>query len=666
MKSVKSKILLVMILTVVVGLVAVGGSSVAMSLRSSMAMLEDAMAGTAGVAADRVAEELVAYKNIAQTAGTLPELSDDTVSVSEKQDMLNNLTEEYGMTRANLLSTNGVSLFDGTDFSGREYFTRAMQGESYVSTPVLSEITGELSIIVAAPVWRNGEIGSGIMGVVYFVPNEQFLNDIMASVHISANSALYMIDKDGNTIADVNPELVGQENIEQQAQQDSSLQALAGYHADMRNGNSGVGEYTIDGVDKLLAYAPVDGTDGWSLAINMPKADFMGDVYTAIFVIAVIVVVVTVIGVILAIRLARSIGKPIQQCAERIDLLAKGNLSDPVPEAKSKDEIGRIAEATEEIVSSIQNVIGDVGYLLQEMSSGNFNVRSRDYSYYVGDFDQLLQSVRKINISMSDTLEQIRSASEQVSAGAEQVSSGAQSLAQGATEQASAVQELSATITDISHDSQNTAQQTMEARESAEEAGTELSASNDYIAKLDTTMGNISESSQKISKIISTIEDIAFQTNILALNAAVEAARAGQAGKGFAVVADEVRNLASKSDQAAKDTKALIEKSIEAVDSGVEMMNNVKHAVSTVMGSAGKAISNMQSVAESVERQNDSILQITQGIDQISSVVQTNSATAEESAAASEELSGQAEMLKALVGSFKLRENNDQDDNAMS
>lgn len=165
MKSVKSKILLVMILTVVVGLVAVGGSSVAMSLRSSMAMLEDAMAGTAGVAADRVAEELVAYKNIAQTAGTLPELSDDTVSVSEKQDMLNNLTEEYGMTRANLLSTNGVSLFDGTDFSGREYFTRAMQGESYVSTPVLSEITGELSIIVAAPVWRNGEIGSGIMGV---------------------------------------------------------------------------------------------------------------------------------------------------------------------------------------------------------------------------------------------------------------------------------------------------------------------------------------------------------------------------------------------------------------------------------------------------------------------------------------------------------------------
>ena len=180
-----------------------------------------------------------------------------------------------------------------------------------------------------------------------------------------------------------------------------------------------------------------------------------------------------------------------------------------------------------------------------------------------------------------------------------------------------------------------------------------MHASSEYIATLGTAMGNISESSQEISKIISTIENIAFQTNILALNAAVEAARAGAAGKGFA---DEVRNLAHKSDQAAKATKDLIEKSIDAVNEGVNMMQKVNEVVGSVMESASVAVSGMDEVADAVQRETDSIVQITQGIDQISSVVQTNSATAEESAAASEELSGQSEMLKSLIGGFQLRQ----------
>ncbi len=666
MKSVKAKILFGMVVTMAVGMSLLSLVSAISNLQSSKALIYDSVSGSTQIAAARVEYQLQEYAAEAMAAGLDHIFTDETVSLEEKESKINQWAQDFGMTRGNVLDLNGDSLFDGNNYADREYFQRAVQGESFVSTPIVSRVTGELSVMVAAPLYEGGDNQQPIAGVVYFVPEETFLNDIMLSIHVTENSAAFMMDKDGTTIADIDISTVGTQNIEQEAANNPELATLAAYSAEMRAGNSGVGEYTLGGEEKLFAYAPVNGTDGWSLGISIPSSDFMSDVYRALAVNVALTFIVLLVGVGIAIRQARSIGKPIKLCTERIALLAEGNLSDPVPEIKSKDETGQLAASTEKIVTNIQNIIGDIGYLLQEMSSGNFNVRSRDYSYYVGDYNRLLQSVRKINISMSETLEQIRSASEQVSAGAEQVSSGAQSLAQGATEQASAVQELSATITDISHDSQNTAQQTMEARESAEEAGTELSASNDYIAKLDTTMGNISESSQKISKIISTIEDIAFQTNILALNAAVEAARAGQAGKGFAVVADEVRNLASKSDQAAKDTKALIEKSIEAVDSGVEMMNNVKHAVSTVMGSAGKAISNMQSVAESVERQNDSILQITQGIDQISSVVQTNSATAEESAAASEELSGQAEMLKALVGSFKLRENNDQDDNAMS
>lgn len=478
----------------------------------------------------------------------------------------------------------------------------------------------------------------------------------MTSIHISANSEAFMMDKTGTTIADLTMDTVGNQNIEEEAKSDPSLEQLAIYSADMRAGNSGVGMYKISGTTKLFAYAPVNNTDGWSLGISAPETDFMGATHTASIIIAILIVVVVLISVFIAIRLATSIGKPVQLCVERIRKLSEGDLSSPVPEIHSKDETGRLAEQTASIVKNLQDLIGDMGYMLGEMARGNFDVRSRDYNYYIGDYEHLLQHMRGINKELSNTLAQINTASVQVAAGAEQVSSGAQSLAQGATEQASAVQELSATINDISSDSQRTAQLALQAKTASDKTGAELQESSEYIATLGTAMGHISESAQEISKIISTIENIAFQTNILALNAAVEAARAGAAGKGFAVVADEVRNLAHKSDQAAKATKDLIEKSIDAVNEGVNMMQKVNEVVGSVMESAGVAVSGMDEVADAVQRETDSIVQITQGIDQISSVVQTNSATAEESAAASEELSGQSEMLKSLIGGFQLRQ----------
>lgn len=656
MKSVKGKILLGMVATIVTGMLAIGIVSIAMNLQSSNSMLQTAMQGTAECAASRVEYELRSYIEIASTAGQNEVLSNNDVSVAEKETYINKMAKEYNMTRGNLLDLQGNSYFDGNNYSDREYFQRAKNGESLVSTPIVSKVTGKLSVLVVAPVYQDGDSSKPIVGVVYFVPQETFLNDIMTSIHVSANSEAFMMDKTGTTIADITMDTVGNQNIEEEAKSDPSLEHLAIYAADMRAGNSGVGMYKISGTPKLFAYAPINNTDGWSLGIPAPESDFMGATHTASIIIGILIVVVVLISVFIAIRLATSIGKPIQLCAERIRKLSEGDLSSPVPEIHSKDETGRLAEQTASIVKNLQDLIGDMGYMLGEMARGNFDVRSRDYNYYIGDYEQLLQHMRGINKELSDTLAQINTASVQVSAGAEQVSSGAQSLAQGATEQASAVQELSATINDISSDSQRTAQLALQAKTAADNTGAELQSSSEYIATLGTAMGNISESSQEISKIISTIENIAFQTNILALNAAVEAARAGAAGKGFAVVADEVRNLAHKSDQAAKATKDLIEKSIDAVNEGVNMMQKVNEVVGSVMESASVAVSGMDEVADAVQRETDSIVQITQGIDQISSVVQTNSATAEESAAASEELSGQSEMLKSLIGGFQLRQ----------
>lgn len=216
------------------------------------------------------------------------------------------------------------------------------------------------------------------------------------------------------------------------------------------------------------------------------------------------------------------------------------------------------------------------------------------------------------------------------------------------------MEELAATINDISESAKKTSAAAQEAGQFVGQAGAQLGISMEYVKELNTAMEKISSSSQEISKIISTIESIAFQTNILALNAAVEAARAGSSGKGFAVVADEVRNLASKSDEAAKATKELIEGSIAAVTEGSQVVNKVTDSLEQTSAIAGNVTTKMDIVVEAVANQTTAIVQVTEGIDQISSVVQTNSATAQESAAASEELSAEAAGLKNLVDRFTL------------
>ncbi len=656
MKTIKQKILAGFLILVGASVILCGGTGILTNFTSAQSMLEQTLTSTAGVAAERVSYELTMYRNMAQDLGMMPSLSDDTVSTAEKEEIVNSWAEKYGMERGNLLDLSGDSLFDGNNYADREYFQQAVQGNSWISTPTISRITGELSIMVAAPVWENGRDGGAIAGVVYFVPKETFLNDIMASIKVSANSGAYMIGSNGTTVADTTLETVAVQNIEEEAKTDSSLNQLAALHADMRAGGTGYGSYTMDGESKYLAYAPVAGSNGWSIGITAPASDFLSSTYSSMVIILVLLAVIVVVSVFIAIFIANHIALPIKACSERLRLLEDGDLTSPSPVFDRKDEIGILSHSTNTVVETLQGLIGDVGYLLEEMSNGNFDIRSRNYDLYQGDYQQLLLSVRRINRKLSHTLTQINLAAEQVSSGAEQVSSGAQALAQGATEQASSVEELSATIAEIDNGAKENSSHAQQMKEMSDQAGSQVNMSQEKMAELKNAMADILNGHKEIGQIIETIENIAFQTNILALNAAVEAARAGSAGKGFAVVADEVRNLASKSDQASKQTKEIIERSAQNVAKGNELMEAVDEALSKTSEISGEVLGLINTMVGNIVTEANAVSQVTSGTDQISSVVQTNSATAEESAAASEELSSQAQLLKELVGRFTLRQ----------
>ena len=377
-----------------------------------------------------------------------------------------------------------------------------------------------------------------------------------------------------------------------------------------------------------------------------------------VIVLAVLVVVMVLVSSFFSTRLVNAVVKPLHEAEEAVVAFSKGDLSHEVS-FESQNEIGVMCDAVRTSQKIVGEIISDIFGVTKSLAAGDLTVEiNREYP---GQFAPIKKNLDYLFDNLNSTMSEIKRAADQVAAGSDQVSVGSQSLAQGATEQASAVEELSATINEIEASAKTNADAARDAKAKSDMAAGQVQISNEHMHEMHQAMEDIYSGQLDTEKIIETIENIAFQTNILALNAAVEAARAGMAGKGFAVVADEVRNLASKSDQAAKQTKQRIEDSMTSVRRGRELVGNVTASIDKTVELASHAISSMQQVAENSINQASAIEQLTTGIDQISAVVQTNSATSEESAAASEELSSQAVMMKQELQRFKLRGQEDDD-----
>ena len=352
-------------------------------------------------------------------------------------------------------------------------------------------------------------------------------------------------------------------------------------------------------------------------------------------------------------RVLETILEPLRAVEDVAKELTEGNLHSTL-EYRSEDEIGRLAHSMRKSIRILGSYVDDIGRAMQLFAEGNFDVQPE--VEWKGDFVGILNSFMMFEKSIADTIKGIQNVSNEVSSAAEQVASSSNDLADGATNQAAVVEELTATVAGVSEQVERNSQSAKEISARVDELGNAIMESNGKMHEMVDSMNEISDASKEIDKIIATINEIASQTNLLALNASIEAARAGEAGRGFAVVANQVNVLADQSAQAAKESSALIESSVRAVEKGMVIAGQTAAQLETVADSSKVITEEVTNIAETLETQTSEIQQINEGIEQINDVVQTNSATAEECAASSEEMSSEAENLREMIRKFKIAE----------
>ena len=425
----------------------------------------------------------------------------------------------------------------------------------------------------------------------------------------------------------------------------------------LKKGENYIGQADILGQNHYVHYEPIRDLDGKIVGAyfaGYSSADADDTIRSIVFFSVVLAVASMIVsGIIIVLTTRHLVENPIREANVIVNSMSKGELS--VPDSTFRfadDEVGQFAIRLEQTKHTLSSYISDISRILSEMASGNFTVRPGEE--YKGDFIEIDKSFTAIGETLSETIRSLNTAAAQVTNGSEQFANSSQTLSDGTMKQAGAIERLSETIDEISKQVERSAENSAQANEFSKESAEKISEQGREIASMMQAMEEIKHKSNEIGKIIKTIDDIAFQTNILALNAAVEAARAGEAGKGFAVVADEVRSLAARSAEAASSTTELISSTIEAVTEGAKITEKTAVTMKEVIEISEKTNVLIGEISKAAAQQSGSIKEVTHAIGEISVVVQNNSATAQETTASCEQLNTQSVILKEQIARFKV------------
>ncbi|MDY3274443.1 MAG: methyl-accepting chemotaxis protein [Agathobacter sp.] len=594
-----------------------GSVAYSLSYQAQMQMVQTDVNRASALASENLSNQLQNYMNVTSIAGTDSIIRDSSASISDKEACIDRYVQTYGFTSGNLLDQNAVSLFDGTDFSDRDYVQRALTGEVCVSDITLSRYTGTYGVSIAAPV----QSASGdITGVIYFRIDNDFMTSIVENLKISRNSSACIVDANNQIIAHEDPELI-------------MTEAAASN-------------------DGICASVPVNNTNGWTLVITAPESDFTGAMTTMIRQFVIWDIIAVIAALIIAMLFANSMSKSVLPVKNAMLSISQGDLSCSLTKTKRKDELGVLQNTAASLVEMLQHIIGEANQILGSIA--HFDLTTGEMNSYPGAFNGLADSVNAIRQMLTRMIIDIQSSSANVKSGSSQLAEATQLLSEGTVSQTSSIEKLVMDMNNVVDSINQNSENGNLINERLNTLDTKIQDSSQQMEHLLRIVDQIEEMSSDIQKIVGTIDSIAFQTNILALNASVEAARAGENGRGFAVVAEEVSSLASRSSDASKKTGELIEKCITGIAQAKESADVTASALESIVTDSAEIARSFDSISEATREEARKANSIRMEINNISDVVQSNSSTAQETAASTEALSQQAQTLEAMTSRFRV------------
>lgn len=538
-----------------------------------------------------------------------------------------------------------ASFVPGPDFDAlsKSWYQDGIASEDFILGDVYFDEDSQSYVVGASGMLKDAD--GAVRGVAAADVYLDSISQIVSNIRIEDTGGIFLVDTRTDTIiGDRDKEVVGKNLSES-----GGMYAYAGEQ--IKAGNTGLGLYG----DTYIQVANVEGSN-WMAVAYVSKAEVLSELYDLTHTLTTVSVIAVLVLILLVVLLTQwIIGRPVKELSRVATRIAEGELDQTI-RYQSGDELGTLAFNFNRVTEQLRNYIkyiDEISDTLGEIAQGNLAYELK--SEYTGEFARIKNALDAISVELNGAMGQLNASSSDVAAGAAQISQIAVNLSQGSTEQAAEVEALAGHISEVSDNVQKIAQDAQQTSSLSKEVREGLLLSNTKMQNMTEVIQKISDKSSEIHKIVKTIDDIAFQTNILALNAAVEAARAGEAGKGFAVVAEEVRTLAGRSAGAAKETTDLLGETISSMEDGVSAAEDTAQSMLAAAELAEKMGSLIDHIAENTKQQATTTTEISHGIDQIAVVVQSNVSTAESSAAASEELSGQANALRELVSRFRLK-----------
>ena len=609
--------------------------------------VDDAMVNDVNSAAAVAANNIEVLKAEAKTASLYMAASNgivNAVATNDRNELIRvarYLQSESAVEFCTIMDANGTVILRthepdnyGDSLASQANVQAAMSGRNLTAVERGSAV--RLSVRSGSPIVDAAGNVIGVVSVGFRLDTDQFVDSLKRL--LGCEATVFSEDESISTTA-----------LDDDGVRGIGLTASPEVSQIVLGGSAYVGHASTLGRDAVANYSPVFGPDGQ--AIGMVSVGYYVDETTRTiwaFVRSGLLITIILLAVSTAVILfiARHIVTPIHSMVTAASSLAAGDTNIDV-QVDTHDETRTLADAFNEMIDDTRKQVK----IIERIAKGDLTVSLETRS----EKDIMNNAIISMLDMNNSVFSGIINSARQVSSGSKQMADSAQALAQGATDQAASIVELSNAISEIAGKTKLNSEMANKTTILADTIKSNAEKGSHQMDEMTKAVVEINDASQQISKVIKTIDDIAFQTNILALNAAVEAARAGEHGKGFAVVAEEVRNLATQSAEAAKDTAKLIENSMEKAAFGTKITEETVASLQEIVSGINESSLLIRDIATSSEEQSADIGQVNIGIDQVSQIIQQNSATAQESAAASEEMSGQASMLEDLVSRFKLR-----------